>query len=52
MMLDHLGEADAAERVRAGVISAIVSDGIRTRDLGGHATTREFGEAVAARVAG
>jgi len=52
MMLDHLGEADAAKRVQDAVSATINDDGIRTRDLGGHASTRRFGEAVAARVRG
>jgi isocitrate dehydrogenase (NAD+) len=51
MMLDHLGELDRAERIRRGVIDTIVIDGIRTRDLGGAASTEEFGRAVARRVA-
>ena len=50
MMLDYLGEIPAAERVRAAVEETIVTDGIRTRDLGGTASTTEFGSAVAARV--
>ena len=50
MMLDYLGELPAAERVRAAVEHTIVTDGIRTRDLGGTASTAEFGSAVAARV--
>jgi len=50
MMLDHLGETGAGNRVRAAVEQTIVADGIRTRDLGGTATTAEFGRAVAARV--
>lgn len=50
MMLDHLGERDAGDRVRAAVEATIVADGIRTRDLGGTASTAEFGRAVAARV--
>jgi isocitrate dehydrogenase (NAD+) len=50
MMLDHLGEVQAADRIRAAVERTIVADGIRTRDLGGTATTGEFGDAVAARV--
>jgi isocitrate dehydrogenase (NAD+) len=52
MMLDHLGERHAAGRVRRAVRSAVVEAGVRTRDLGGGATTREFGDAVAARAAG
>jgi isocitrate dehydrogenase (NAD+) len=51
MMLDHVGEIKHGNRIRLGVEKAIVDDGIRTRDLGGAATTREFGDAVARRVA-
>ncbi len=51
MMLDHLGEDGAADRVRRGLVATIVADGVRTRDLGGMASTQEFGRAVAARVA-
>ncbi len=50
MMCDHLGEADAGDRVRRAIIATIVADKVRTRDLGGTATTREFGDAVARRV--
>jgi len=47
MMLDHLGHADAgAAIVRA--IERVVQEGkTLTRDLGGTASTREVGEAVA-----
>jgi isocitrate dehydrogenase (NAD+) len=51
MMLDHLGELDAAGRLRRAIVGAIRDDGIRTRDLGGTATTRQFGDAVTARLA-
>ncbi len=51
MMLDHLGELDAASRLRRAVEEVIVKDGLRTRDLGGSASTKEFGDAVARRVA-
>ena len=50
MMLDHIGEVDAGRRLRSAIRAAIVDDGIRTRDLGGTASTREFGDAVAQRV--
>jgi isocitrate dehydrogenase (NAD+) len=50
MMLDHLGELDRGNRVRAAIEKTIVEDNIRTRDLGGTASTREFGDAVAKRV--
>jgi len=51
MMLDHLGELDAARRFRRALEDVIVKDGLRTRDLGGSASTKEFGDAVARRVA-
>jgi isocitrate dehydrogenase (NAD+) len=51
MMLNHLGETDAGARVRDAVVKTIRDDGVRTRDLGGTAGTREFGDAVAARLA-
>jgi isocitrate dehydrogenase (NAD+) len=51
MMLDHLGELDRADRLRRAVVDTIVEDGIRTRDLGGTASTEEFGHAVARRAA-
>jgi isocitrate dehydrogenase (NAD+) len=51
MMLDHLGELDRADRVRRAVVDTIVGERIRTRDLGGTASTGEFGDAVARRAA-
>ena len=52
LMLDHLKEHVAASRVRDAIRHTIMDDRIRTRDLGGKATTAEFGNAVAKRVAG
>lgn len=51
MMLDYLGHKDKGDRVREAICGVIVNDDVRTRDLGGRATTREFGDAVARRVA-
>jgi isocitrate dehydrogenase (NAD+) len=51
MLLEHLGEAAAARGLRQAITATIRDAGIRTRDLGGTATTREFGDAVAARLA-
>jgi isocitrate dehydrogenase (NAD+) len=50
MLLDHLGELDAGQRVRSAVTRVIRDDGIRTADLGGKAGTMEFARAVAERV--
>jgi isocitrate dehydrogenase (NAD+) len=50
MMLDHLGEHEAAARVRAAV-HAVLRDGNKlTRDLGGHAGTTEITEAIAGKL--
>jgi isocitrate dehydrogenase (NAD+) len=51
MMLDHIGELDRAQRIREAIAVTMVRDGIRTRDLGGTASTAEFGSAVAKRAA-
>jgi isocitrate dehydrogenase (NAD+) len=50
MMLDHLGEHEAADRVRAGV-NAVLQEGRKlTKDLGGSAGTTEIAEAIATHV--
>jgi tartrate dehydrogenase/decarboxylase / D-malate dehydrogenase len=50
MMLDHLGEHEAADRVR-GAVYAVLRDGRKlTGDLGGTAGTTEIAEAIASRV--
>jgi isocitrate dehydrogenase (NAD+) len=51
MMCDHLGEHEAADRIRRALVATMVADRVRTRDLGGTACTAEFGDAVARRVA-
>ncbi len=50
MMLDHIGELDRAQRIRDAIEHVLVRERIRTRDLGGTASTQEFGHAVARRV--
>jgi len=51
MMLDHVGEVAAGDRVRAAVARVVEQDQVRTRDLGGTASTKEFGDAVVRRIA-
>jgi isocitrate dehydrogenase (NAD+) len=51
LMLEHLGLDDAAARIR-GALLAVFRSGVRTRDLGGTASTDEFTSAVVAEVAG
>ncbi len=50
MLLDHMGERDAAERLQRAITAVIAEDNVRTRDLGGSASTGEFARAVARRV--
>lgn len=49
MMLDHLRENAAAQRVRQAVERALAA-GCKTPDLGGRLTTREMADAVSARL--
>ena len=49
LMLEHLGEAEAAARLLRAV-EATCKEGPRTRDIGGSGSTSEVGDAVAARV--
>jgi len=46
MMLDHLGEHDAADAI-VKAIERVLTDGLRTRDIGGEASTEEAGQAIA-----
>ena len=50
LMLRHLGETSAADIVESAVREVVAEGETVTYDLGGTAGTREFGEAVAARV--
>ncbi|HEX7185706.1 MAG TPA: isocitrate/isopropylmalate dehydrogenase family protein [Thermoanaerobaculia bacterium] len=45
-MLFHMGKDDAANRIRQALRHVIVQRGIRTRDLGGEATTTQFTDAI------
>lgn len=51
MMLDHLGESDAAAAVVRAIETVLAQDELRTRDLGGKADTQGCGQAVASAIA-
>ena len=51
MMLDHLGEREAADAVRSAVASVLDEGEILTPDLGGSSTTTAVGDALAELVA-
>ncbi len=46
MLLDHLGEADAADQIQAAIKKVIVDGEVRTKDMGGSNTTSEVGAAI------
>ncbi len=48
MMLYHMGKDEVAERVRKALREVIVNRKIRTRDLGGEASTTQFTDAIVA----
>lgn len=50
LMLDHVGRVDLAGRLRGAIDATLNADGVRTRDLGGTASTSEFAQAVVRRV--
>jgi isocitrate dehydrogenase (NAD+) len=50
LMLYHLGKDEAAKRVSAALYHVIVVERVRTRDLGGEASTSQFTEAVVAAI--
>jgi len=49
-MMKHLGELNAATRIEAAVHATLMEPRLRTRDLGGNATTDEFTQAVIDRL--
>jgi tartrate dehydrogenase/decarboxylase/D-malate dehydrogenase len=46
MMLDHLGHPSAGAEVMTAVAEVLANSPVRTRDLGGTASTDEFTKAV------
>jgi isocitrate dehydrogenase (NAD+) len=46
MMLDHIGERETSARVRAALDRVLTDGTVRTRDLGGSASTTEFTDAI------
>jgi methanogen homoisocitrate dehydrogenase len=50
MLLEYLGDRENAARIEEA-IGRVIASGVKTRDLGGTAGTREMGEAVAAALA-
>jgi tartrate dehydrogenase/decarboxylase/D-malate dehydrogenase len=51
MMLEHLGEREAATAIVNAIESLLGQGGPRTRDMGGQAGTEDVGKALAEMVA-
>ncbi len=50
MMLDHLGQDECANRMRVAVDEVLADGEVRTKDLGGNATTEEYCDAIIAKL--
>jgi isocitrate dehydrogenase (NAD+) len=50
MMLDHVGGPDLARRLREAIDRTLNEDKVRTRDLGGTASTEQFAKAIISRL--
>jgi isocitrate dehydrogenase (NAD+) len=49
-LLNDLGEAKSAERIQKAVEAVLTEGKVRTRDIGGTATTTQFTEAIASKL--
>jgi isocitrate dehydrogenase (NAD+) len=50
LMLEHVGHADSADRIRKAMLASLNTDGIKTPDLGGKATTTDFAKGIVRRL--
>ncbi len=49
-MLDHIGQPDKAERLRAAIVATLEARDSMTPDLGGSGNTMSFAKAIASRI--
>jgi isocitrate dehydrogenase (NAD+) len=50
LMLRHIGESAMADRIMTAVVETLADGKVRTRDLGGTATTMEYADAICGRL--
>ena len=50
LMLEHVGHSNSAGRIRTAMIASLNSDGVKTPDLGGKATTMNFAQSIVQRL--
>jgi tartrate dehydrogenase/decarboxylase/D-malate dehydrogenase len=51
MMLRHLGASEAADAIESAIADVLAKSQVRTADIGGSATTKDMGIAIATRLA-
>ena len=51
LMLDHVGRKDLGDRLRRAIDETLNVDKVRTGDLGGSANTKQYAQALIARIA-
>src|SRR3954447_6330802 len=52
LMLEHVDHADSAVQIRKAMLTCLNTDGVRTPDLGGKASTGDFAKGIIKRLAG
>ena len=50
LMLNYLGEKEAAKKIEAAVVAVLVEGKVRTADLGGKATTSDMADAIVEKI--
>jgi isocitrate dehydrogenase (NAD+) len=50
LMLEHIGERDRAGHIRQALYAVLADGRVRTRDLGGTASTSEFTDAICRQI--
>src|SRR2546426_8642859 len=50
LMLVHIEERQAAEKIESALLKVFAEGKVRTRDIGGSATTNEFADAIISRI--
>jgi isocitrate/isopropylmalate dehydrogenase len=50
MMMDYIGEKDAAAKIENAVLEVLKEGKVRTKDLGGSSSTSEMSDAIASKV--
>jgi isocitrate dehydrogenase (NAD+) len=50
LMLNHIEEREAAEKIQSAMLKVFEEGKVRTRDIGGSATTNEFADAIISKV--